>query len=134
MSFTNYTEGIVLDELFGGNDFIPPTTLYIGLSTTAPTEDGTGISEPSGGGYERASVTNNATNFPPTGVDGTKTNGTTISFPQASADWGTVTHFFIADAPTGGNILVYGTLGVAKTVGTLDTVSIGADSLVITLN
>lgn len=133
MSFTNYLESVLLDEAFGGTDYTPPTTIYVGLSTTAPAEDGTGVTEPTGGGYARVAVTNNATNFPPTGTDGTKSNGTAISFPQATADWGTVSHFFLADATTGG-ILAFGSLGLAKTIGTGDTASFGAGSLTITLD
>lgn len=133
MSFTNYLENALLDEVFGGVNYTPPTTLYIGLSTSAPTEAG-GVTEPTGNGYARASVTNNATNWPATGGDGTKANGTVITFPQASGDWGTVTYFFIADALTAGNILATGSLGVSKTIGSGDTASFGEGSLTITLD
>lgn len=135
MSFTNYLEDVILDEVFGGTNYTPPATLYIGLSTQQPAEDGTGIAEPpTANGYSRADVANTGVNWPATGGDGTKSNGTAITFPQASGDWGTVTHFFIADADTAGNILAYGTLGVSKTIGTGDTASFGAGSLTITLD
>lgn len=134
MSFTNYLEDALLDEVFGGVNYTPPATLYIGLSTTVPTEAGGGITEPAGGGYARAGVTNNATNWPATGGDGVKANGTAVTFPQASADWGTVTHFFISDAATAGNVLASGQLSVSKTIGTGDTASFGAGSLTITLD
>ncbi len=134
MSFTNYLESALLDEVFGGVDYTPPLTLYVGLSTTAPADDGTGYQEPTGASYERADVPNTAANWPATGIDGTKSNGVTISFPQAAEDWGTLTHFFIADAPTGGNVLAYGALSVPKTIGIADTASFGVDSLTITLD
>lgn len=133
MSFTNYLESVLLDEVFGGTNYVPPATIYVGLSTTAPAEDGTGVTEPAGGGYARVAVTNNATNWPPTGTDGTKSNGTVITFPQATADWGTATHFFLADSANGG-VLAFGSLGLAKTIGTGDTASFGVDSLTITLD
>ncbi|MED3982400.1 hypothetical protein [Priestia megaterium] len=133
MSFTNYLESVILDEVFGGVNYTPPATVYVGLSTTAINDDGTGVTEPTGGGYARVAVANNATNWPATGTDGTKSNGTTITFPQATADWGTVTHFFIADSNTGG-ILAYAAIGVSKTIGVGDTASFGVDSLTITLD
>ncbi len=76
-----------------------------------PLDDGTGMNEPSGGAFARASVTNNDTNFPaatsPGGV-GTKKNGALITFPQATADWGTVTHWAMYDADPAGNLLYKG--------------------------
>jgi hypothetical protein len=133
MSFTNYLESVILDEVFGGVNYTPPATIYVGLSSTAPNETGTGITEPTGG-YARVAVTNNATNWPATGTDGTKSNGTVISFPQATADWGAaVTHFFLSDSLSGG-VLAYGALGVAKTIGTGDTASFGVGSLTISLD
>ena len=135
MSFTNYLESALLDEVFGGVNYTPPATLYIGLSSTAPAEGGTGITEPTAASYARVAVTNNLTNWPATGTDGTKSNGTAITFPQAAEDWGpNITHFFIADAATAGNILASGSLSVAKTIGVADTASFGAGSLTITLD
>lgn len=137
MSFSDYLENVLLDEVFGGADYTPPATLYIGLSTTAigTDLDLAAIAEPPGGaGYARADVVNNAANWPATGGDGTKANGTPITFDQATGDWGTVTHFFIADAVTAGNILAYGVLGTAKTIGNGDTASFGAGALTITLD
>jgi hypothetical protein len=137
MSFTNYLENQILDEVFGGVNYAPPATLYIGLSSTPLADDGTGYTEPpTAAGYARRDVTNNATNWPATGGDGTKANGTPIAFNTATGDWGAaVTHFFIADAATGGtNILAYGTLGTAKTIGNGDTASFAAGALTITLD
>lgn len=136
MSFSNYLENQILDEVFGGVNYVPPATLYIGLSSTALAADTDVPTEPTGGAYARANVTNNATNFPATGGDGIKQNGTTITFPTATADWGAaLTHFFIADAATGTtNILAYGPLGAAKTITNGDTASFAAGALTITLD
>jgi hypothetical protein len=135
MSFSTYLENTLLDEVFGGTGYTPPATLYIGLSTTVLDSDDDVPTEPAGGGYARADVTNNATNFPATGGDGIKANGQPITFDQATGDWGTVTHFFIADAATGNtNILAYGVLGTPKTIGNGDTASFAAGALTITLD
>ena len=83
-----------------------PTTYYLGLSKTAPNADGTGVSEMSGGAYARVSLASKLS-APNNGV---VTNNKAISFPESTASWGTVTHFLIYDAQTGGNLLMYGAL------------------------
>ena len=129
-SFGDYAENAVLDWLFGSGD---PATWYIGLSTAAPTDDGSGIAEPSGGSYARVAVTNNATNWPATS-GGAKANGTAITFPQASASWGTVPYFVIMDAASDGNMYAHAVLDAQKTVDSGDTLSFAVGELDITLD
>jgi hypothetical protein len=131
-SFTNYLENKLLDHVFGGGNYTRPATLYIGLSTSDPGETGSTAGEPSGNGYARVAVVNNATNFP-AASGGAKTNGTPIEFPEATGAWGTVTHFFIADNSTGGNVLGYGALNVPKSPTAGDIVYFKANDLDITL-
>ena len=88
-----------------------PSTLYIGLSTTTPSVSGSGVTEPSGGSYSRVSLSNLST--PSNGT--IKTTGD-IAFPESSADWGTITHYVIYDALTGGNLLAYESLDKARVV------------------
>lgn len=138
MALTNYTDGKLLDSFFGGTAYTPPATVYVGLSTTTINQDGSGITEPTGGAYARVSVTNNTTNFPASTAQGTngangmqKQNGTAINFPQATGSWGTVTYWFIADASTAGNILAFGALTTQKTISNGDTASFSANQLTI---
>jgi hypothetical protein len=42
------------------------------------------------------------------------TNAEIIEFPSATGAWGTITHFALYDASSGGNVLAFGTLGVEK--------------------
>jgi hypothetical protein len=112
---TNYANNKVLDMFFGSNAFTPPTILYFGLSTSVASKGGGGISEPSGGGYARASLANNATNFPAATL-GTKANSSTIGFPAPTADWGVIQCLFVSDAPTGGNILAMADLSTPKLI------------------
>lgn len=128
MSFTNYLEGKLLDLVFGGAAFAAPTTLYFGLSTTAPAEDGTNITEPVGNAYARVTKTNDLTNFPSANP---KLNGTDITFPEATGSWGTVTHWFVTD---GTNVLDSGALSASQTVGAGGVVRIPAGSLAINLD
>lgn len=128
---SDYLENKIAALLFGATAYSIPATYYFALFTSAPDDTGGGT-EVSGGSYARAAVTNNVTNFPaPTG--GVSANGTAISFAQATASWGTVTHFGIFDALTGGNLIVWGALTTPKTVATNDTVSFSAGQLTITV-
>lgn len=46
MSFTEALEKALLDLVWGGSAYSAAANLYIGLSTTAINNDGTGITEP----------------------------------------------------------------------------------------
>lgn len=135
-SKSDYLEKVVLDLVLGGGAFTKPVTVYVALSTAAYSDaaTGTAMTEVSGGAYARVAVTNNATNFPnATGTaPASKNNATAITFPTASAAWGTVTSFYIVDAATLGNILYGGDLTTAKVIGSGDTASFAANSITIT--
>lgn len=130
MSKSNYLENALLDHMLGGPDYTRPATVYFALYTTGPTDAGGGT-EVSGGNYSRVAVTNNATNFP-AASGGSKSNGTAIIFPTPSGSWGTVTHWGVFDASSGGNLLRYGALTVTKTVDPGDQVSFPPGDLVCT--
>ena len=78
---SDYLENKVLDHVLGGGDYTRPATVYIGLYTATPSDSGGGT-EVAGNGYDRADVTNNATNFPASS-GGAKSNGTAITFAAA---------------------------------------------------
>lgn len=101
-----------------------PTQYYIGLSTTAPTITGTNVSEPSGAGYSRVELTKLSK---PSG--GVVTNTESIDFHESTASWGTVTHFVIYDALTGGNLLQYGQLSTPRSIEPATIMSIPANYL-----
>ena len=91
-----------------------PTAYYIGLSTTAPTVDGTGVNEPStDAGYARIQLT--SLSEP---ADGVVTNTLAINFDESTASWGNITHFVIFDssAADSGNLLMYGELSTPRSV------------------
>jgi hypothetical protein len=134
MSMTRKWENEVLNYLFGATAMTIPASLYVGLHVggSAPNNDGTGIVEPTGGGYTRATIVRNTTNFPASTAGEVK-NSAVVTFPQASADWGTVTHFVIYDALTNGNAVVVGTITTPKAVLSGDTPSFGANTLSLKL-
>lgn len=106
-----------------------PTSLYVALYTTAPT-DSTAGTEVSGGSYARVAVAASLANFAgtqsagsttaSTGTSGTTSNNGTVTFPAPTANWGTITAVGLCDSSTGGMLLAYGTLGVSKTVNNGD--------------
>lgn len=118
--------------LFGNTAFTPPATIYVALFTAAPDDTGGGT-EVAGGSYARAAVTNNDTNFPVPTV-GISANANAITFAQATASWGTITHFAIFDASTSGNMLIWGALTTPKTVATNDTVSFSAGQMTVEMS
>ena len=79
-------------------------TVFVALFTAAPGEGGGGT-EVATGAYARQSVAFTA----PTA--GAGDNSADITFPVATADWGTITHWALFDASTAGNMIVYGPLG-----------------------
>ena len=86
----------------------------------------------SGGSYARKDVvaSNGGEFTTPSG--GATENVNPIQFVQASANWGTITHFSIWDASSGGNCLLYGALAASKVVNSGDYFEFAAGALTIT--
>ena len=97
-----------------------PTNYYIGLSTSAPTISGSGVTEPSiDAGYARVRLTSLSEPN-----DGVVTNSQAINFNESTASWGTITHFVIFDSATAGNLLMYGALSTPRSVETATIMTI----------
>jgi hypothetical protein len=83
-------------------------------------------------------VTNNVANWAnAAGTTATKHNFTVITFPQATADWGTLVAFGVLDAATAGNLLMWGALNApsGKVISNGDTLSLPASTgLTLTLD
>jgi len=126
MSFSNYLETELLDHVFAGNAYTSPTTVYVGLFTSNPDEDGSGT-EVSGGSYARQAGT-----FSVTG--NTATTTAAIEFPTATGTWGTVTHIGIYDAVSAGNLLAYAALTTSKSIASGDVFRIPTGDIDITLD
>jgi len=132
MTTTYYQANRILDRNFGATSFTIPSTLYFGLSTTAISADGTGATEPSTGSYARASAANNKTTWG-NAASGSLTNLISISFPESTASWGTITYVFISDAASAGNMLYYAVLSPSRTVQTSTTVLFAASAITVTM-
>lgn len=104
-----------------------PITPYIALYTVAPT-DSTNGTEVTGGSYARVS---SAAKWATPSAGSVATNAV-ITFPTATADWGTVVAFRIMDAASAGNPLMWGALTTSKVIANGDTASWASGSLVLT--
>jgi hypothetical protein len=107
-----------------------PATYYVAAYTVAPTGAGTGGggTEVTGGAYARVSVTNNTTNFPAPAAQAAA-SGTAITFPAASATWGTIVAIGLFDAASGGNFKFGYTLPTPVPINSGDVFSVPAGFL-----
>ncbi len=129
-SFSDYAEDALLNHLFGTGNYAPPT-IYVGLSTTDPGDSSTGLSEPSGNGYTRVETTEANWNA---AAGGLLDNANTILLGPATGDWGTLTHFALFDAITGGHLLLHGALAQPKTIANGDSARFASGDLDIALD
>jgi hypothetical protein len=119
---SNYLEQKLLDHIYNEVALSVPTTTYVALYTTDPTDANTGT-EVSGGSYARVLVNENGGGSPAwdlavvDGIGYKVDNANDITFPTATAAWGTVTHVGILDAITGGNLLHHTILDSSQVVG-----------------
>jgi len=125
--FTDYLENKIIDHMLRNQAYTPPSTVYVALFTSA-TDDTGGGTEVSGGSYARQAVTLSAAS------GGASSNTANITFPQATAAWGTITHVALMDALTGGNMLMHSPLDESKTVNNGDTFKINAGDLDVTVD
>jgi len=123
---SNYLENALINATLRNTTYTSPSTVYVGLFTTDPTDAGTGT-EVSGGSYARVAVTFGAPS------NGVSTNSAAVEFAQATASWGTVTHIGILDALTTGNLLYHTPLDVSKAIDNGDIFKIAIGSLSVTL-
>ena len=116
---SSYGEGQILGVL--------TTNAFVSLHTADP--GNTGASEISGGGYARQGPTTfaNAGNNPTVA-----SNSAIVTYPTATANWGTITHFSVWDALTAGNYRGSGALQTPKAVNNGDTARFLAGVLTIT--
>jgi len=128
--FADYWENEILGHIFGKGSYTPPT-IYVALSTADPLDDASGLAEPSGNAYARTQTSASDWN---TASGGSVDNANDITFPQASGSWGTITHFALFDAATGGNMLAHGALSQSKTIDSGDTARFEAGDLDVGLD
>src|SRR6056297_2217560 len=125
-ALSNTYETSVLTWLLTGDAVTRPSSFYIGLFTTDPTDADSGT-EVSGGAYVRQPAS-----FTVSGDAATTTAA--AEWPVATADWGTITHVAVYDAATGGSIIAHAALTEAKPINTDDVFRVPTGGLDITLD
>jgi hypothetical protein len=126
--FSNYLENALINAVLRNTTYTSPATVYVSLYTSDPTDadSGTEVST-SGTGYARTAVTFGAPS------NGVSTNSADVTFPTATASWGTVSHIGIHDASTSGNLLFHTPLDTSKTIDSGDIFKITSGNLSVTL-
>ncbi len=122
MSILSTHAAQILNKEFGGTNYTPEATFYVGLRA--------GGTELSGGAYARVAVANNVTNFAAVAAN-IKVNSTAITFPQANADWLTADEVALYVASSGGTPKYTGVLDNPVTVRNGQTRSLAAGALKI---
>lgn len=124
---SNYLENKILDHVLRNTSYTSPTTVYVGLYTSDPADDNSGT-EVTGGSYARQilSVT--------TATAGIVTSSADVTFPQATAAWGTISHIGLLDAVSSGNLLMHTALTTSRDVEVGDVLKIATGSLTASLD
>ena len=134
---TTYLEHEILQFLFKNNteSFASPgDSIYIGLATAVSDAEGGSVTEATFGNYARQQVAASGWTVPAVSTDTqTATNAANIEFPASSGTSNTITHAFVADASSSGNILFVGALDANKTIATGDIFRINAGNFSIEL-
>ena len=126
-AMSNYRENALVNATLRNTSYTSPTTIYVALYTTDPTDADTGT-EVSGNGYARQSVAFSSPS------NGATSNSGAVEFPQATGSWGTVAYIGLRDASSGGNLLYHTALDASKAIATGDVFRIAIGSLTVTLS
>lgn len=123
---STYLSNALLDRAFRNQAFTKPDT-YVALVTAVSSDTALGT-EVSGGSYARVQVNINGGASPTWDVaaSGVVDNTHTITFPTATASWGTVVGTAVLDASSSGNLLFYDNAMTDQAVGTDDVVQFAA--------
>ena len=134
---TNYLEHAILDFLFKNNSesfATPGNSIYVGLATAVSSIETGSLTEATFGSYARQQVQASGWTVPAVGTDTqTAVNAANIEFPASTGTNNTITHAFVVDAASSGNILFVGALDASKTIATGDIFRINAGNLSIEL-
>ena len=125
--FSDYLENKVLDHVLRNVSYSSPTTVFVGLYTSNPTDTNSGT-EVTGGSYARQALSVT------TASAGIVTSSADVTFPQCTASWGSVGFIGILDAITSGNLLMHTALTTAKTIDSGDILKISSGNLTVTLD
>lgn len=120
-----YLRSALIQHALGESSFTMPSGAYLALYTSDPTIDNTGT-EVSGGSYARQQISWSAE------ADGILENDTALSFSALpNIVTGTVTHWGILDASSGGNLLYFGQFDTPIVVVSGDSLTVAVGNVSI---
>ena len=100
-----------------------PGTLWQGLSSTTPNAGGTNVTEPTGNGYARISLTMGASS------GGIRQNTNAVQHAAVGGDWGTMTHSVYYTASSGGTAIGFDDLDAPRNMVDGATMDFGIGSV-----
>ena len=135
VGWTSPEEQDILEYWFAGTALPVGPITHIGLFTVTPADDATGGTEVTGGAYARQAYAKNTTNWGSSsagsaGNPATIANEVAITFPEATANWGTVKSWGYFTASTAGTLLYFADLDTNKAVDNGDTAKFAVGALV----
>ena len=124
-AMSDYLELKFLDHFTGTASTSAPSAVYLGLSTGDLGDDNSGT-ELTGNNYSRKAITFASA------ASGSISSNAAVEFDAATGSWGTVSHWAIYDASSGGNQLFHGAFTTGKAIGSGDILKVASGSLTIT--
>lgn len=131
-ALSDYLENALIEHIFRNTSYTRPANIYVALFTAAPSDSGGGT-EVSGGSYARQAIATGASSGWAAVSGGATENSATLTFPTATANWGTITHVGLFDASSAGNLLFHGALTASKTINSGDIFRFNAGDLDVSL-
>lgn len=126
--FSTYLAQNIINSTLRGQAFTVPTTLYLALFTSDPTDDNITTNEVAGAWYARKAT---GAWSAPVGTGNSSSNSNQVLWDAVTGSAVTVSHWAIYDAATSGNMLYSDSIGTAKTFNVSDVPFIAAGTLVI---
>jgi|TARA_Y100001938_G_C8100520_1_gene441312 hypothetical protein len=134
---TTYLENKLLNFIFknnAGSFSTPGDSIYLGLATAVSDAEAGSVTEANFTNYARQQIAASGWTVTSSSADTqTAKNAADVSFPASGGTNNTITHAFIVDAASSGNILFVGALDANKTIESGDIFRVNANNLTIEL-
>lgn len=127
-ALSTYLADSLINAVLRNVAYTSPAAVYMSLWTTNPTAAGTGTEVAAVNGYARQAISFDAPSA------GASQNSGLVAFAASGGAWGTVTHFGIHDALTGGNLLLHSPLSSPAVMGDGNTLDFAAGTVTVTLS
>jgi len=131
---SDYLENSLLNGILRGTTYTAPSTIYIALFTSDPTDADTGA-EVADSAYIRQDAAKGGTvqegwTAP---SDGVSSNAKLIQFPAIADGTVTITHYGVYDAQAGGNLLFHSELTTPRDMEVTDVVSFDIGAITVSV-